>query len=109
MPPAFQSFDPFQTLTDEQQRVQLQGRRGLIEVSPAAPGVLHVRAGGRRSLTKTDSLALAGPQTPAPAYQLRPSASGARFSQPGLNLQIAFEPLRLTVSRPEARPAAVLT
>ncbi len=106
---AFQTLDPFQTLTDEHQRVRLQGKHGLVELSPAAPGVLHVRAGRRRALPATASLALAGAQLPAPAYQLRPSAGGASFSQPGLMLQITFEPLRLSVARPGGGKDAALT
>ena len=109
MPKQFQAFDPFQTLTDEHQRVLLQGQRGLMELSPAAPGVLRVRAGRRRSLSPSASLALARPQPLPPAYQLRPNSAGASFSQPGLGLRIAFEPLRLAVVRPETSKDAIVT
>ena len=71
MPKEYQAFDPFQTLTNEQQRVLLQGQRGLLELSPAAPGVLRVRAGRRRSLPSSVSVALATPAPLPPDYHLR--------------------------------------
>src|SRR5260221_3563210 len=109
MPKQFQAFDPFQTLTDEHHRVLVHSQRGLLELSPAAPGVLRVRAGRRRSLPAPASQALASPPPQPPAYQLRPGAAGALFSQPGLALQISFEPLRLAVVRPEAPAQAAIT
>ena len=109
MPKQYQTFDPFQTLTDEHQRVLLQGQRGLVELCPAAPGVLRVRAGRRRSLPAVASLALASPQPLPPVYQLRPNGAGAHFSQPGLGLQITFEPLRLAVVRPDTTKGAIVT
>ncbi len=109
MPTKFQAFDPFQTLTDEHDRVLLQCQRGLIELSPAAPGVLRVRAGRRRNLPTVASLALASPLPPPPPYQLRPASAGARFSQPGLSLDIAFEPLRLSIARSEAAQSVAVT
>ena len=109
MPKQFQAFDPFQTLTDEHNRVLLQGQRGLLELSPAAPGVLRVRATWRRRLPAPASLAITDPQPLPPSFELRPAADGARFSQPGLGLQITFEPLRLAMVRPEAPGEAAVT
>src|SRR5437762_225924 len=106
MPKKYQAFDPFQTLSDEHHRVLVHGQRGLLELSPAAPGILRVRASRRRHLPAPASLALSSAQPLPPDYQLRPAKTGAYLSQPGLGLQIGFEPLRLAVVRPEVSAEA---
>src|SRR5579859_1225929 len=109
MPKTYRSFDPFQALRDERDHVLLQGQRGLVELRPIAPGVVRVRAGRRRALPTYSSLALSGPLPEPPAYQLQPAAGGVLLKQPGLSMQVDFEPLRLIATRQEDGGGAALT
>ena len=111
MPITERPFEPFQKMTDEQDRVLIHSQRGVIEIMPAAPGVVRVRAGRRKQLPAYHSLALVEPQAlaPAPAYRLEPGEKCVRLRQDGLVVQVEFEPLRLTVERAGAAAGESLT
>lgn len=109
MPKNYRPFAAFRALNHDHDRMTLQFERGLIELKPAALGVVRVRAARRRTLPAYESLALANDLPDPPAYRLKPAAAGAQFNQPGLTVQIEFEPLRLVFARPGAAHGAALT
>src|SRR5437870_2648300 len=94
MPLIYHPFGPFQALTQSPGQYVLHTRRGPIELTPTAPGVLRVRTSHRRRLPAYTSHAVLA-QPAAPPSQLEPSAEGARLSFDRLTLSLTFDPLRL--------------
>ncbi len=98
--PNYRHLGRFIALTDLGGSVLVRAERGLLELTPVAPGILRVRLARGRRLPPYESLAVCAPPAPAPAYELAPGASSTHLKAPGLNAVLAFEPARLHFARP---------
>ncbi|MCC7358760.1 MAG: DUF5110 domain-containing protein [Anaerolineales bacterium] len=103
--PTYRPFGPFETLAETPERALVHTGRGLLELTPAAPGVLRVRTSRKRRLPAYASAAVAA-LGDAPASKLEPTEGGARLSFDGLALEIGVDPLRLRLLRPDGAAAA---